>query len=78
MTRQEMAKTLVMSMPITPGRFLAKTRTGTASPPDEETRAWHGIIELRTVALEPEPAPTSGTAEVPRSVRDFAGARVLA
>ena len=52
MTRQEMAKTLVMAMPITQGRFLVKTRTGTASPPDEETRAWHGIIELRTVALD--------------------------
>ncbi|GAA4109448.1 pyridoxamine 5'-phosphate oxidase family protein [Knoellia locipacati] len=78
MTRQEMAKTLVMSMPITPGRFLAKTRTGTASPPDEVTQAWHGIVELRTVALDPDPAPTSGAAEVPRSVRDFAGARVLA
>ena len=78
MSRQEMAKTLVMSMPITPGRFLAKTRTGQASAPDEETRAWHGVVELRTVALDPEPAPTSTAAEVPRSVRDFAGARVLA
>ena len=78
MTRQEMAKTLVMAMPITQGRFMAKTRTGTASPPDEETGAWHGVVELRTVALDPQPAPTSVATEVPRSVRDFAGARVLA
>jgi len=78
MTRQEMARTLVMSMPITPGRFMTKTRTGTASPPDEVTHAWHGVVELRTVALDPEAAPTSTAAEVPRSVLDFAGARVLA
>ena len=78
MTRQEMAKTLVMSLPITEGAYLAKTRTGTASAPDEETHAWHGVVELRTVALPPEPAPTCVAAEVPASVRDFAGARVLA
>lgn len=78
MNRQETAKTLVMAMPITEGRFMVKTRTGTASEPDEDTDAWHGVIELRTVALAPEPAPTSTAAEVPQSVRDFAGARVLA
>jgi len=78
MTKQEQAKTLAMSLPITQGRFMVKTRTGHASPPDEETDAWHGIVELRTVALEPVAAPTSRAAEVPPSVRDFAGARVLA
>lgn len=78
MTRQEIAKTLVMSLPITEGGFMAKTRTGTASAPDEETDAWHGVVELRTVALTPRAAPTSVAAEVPASVRDFAGARVLA
>lgn len=78
MTRQEMAKTLVMSLPITEGAYMVKTRTGTASPPTEETDAWHGHVELRTVALEPVAAPTSKPAEVPRSVLDFASARVLA
>lgn len=78
MTRQEQAKTLAMALPITDGRFMVKTRTGTASPPDEETDAWHGHVELRTVASEPVAAPTSRATEVPRSVRDFASARVLA
>ncbi|KGN32295.1 pyridoxamine 5'-phosphate oxidase [Knoellia sinensis KCTC 19936] len=78
MTRQEQAKTLVMAMPIVDGEFLVKTRSGTASPPDEHTDAWHGVVELRTVALDPAPAPTSTAEEVPRSVLDFAGARVLA
>lgn len=78
MTRQEMAKTLVMSLPVVEGRFLTKTRTGSASAPDERTDAWHGVVGLRTVALEPEAAPTSTAAAVPRSVRDFASARVLA
>lgn len=78
MTRQEIAKTSVMAMPITPGRFMTKTRTGQASTPSEETGDWHGIVELRTVALEPVAAPTSTAGEVPQSVRDFAGARVLA
>jgi nitroimidazol reductase NimA-like FMN-containing flavoprotein (pyridoxamine 5'-phosphate oxidase superfamily) len=77
MTRQEMAKTMVVSLPITEGAYLVKTRTGTASAPEEETDAWHGHVELRTVALEPVTAPTSATSEVPQSVRDFAGARVL-
>ncbi|MFC7486749.1 pyridoxamine 5'-phosphate oxidase family protein [Knoellia sp. CPCC 206453] len=77
MTKQEIAKTLVMSMPISEGRFMTKVRTGTAGSPDEETGAWHGHVELRTVALEPVTAPTSTTSEVPQSVRNFAGARVL-
>ncbi|MFC7491666.1 MULTISPECIES: pyridoxamine 5'-phosphate oxidase family protein [unclassified Knoellia] len=78
MTRQEVAKTSVMALPIEQGRFMTKVRTGTASAPGEETDAWHGVVELRTVALEPVAAPTSTTSEVPRSVRDFASARVLA
>lgn len=78
MTRQEQTKTLAMALPITEGDFMVKTRSGDASPPDEETDAWHGIVELRTVALDPVAAPTSRAPEVPRSVLDFAGARVLA
>lgn len=77
MTRQEQTKTLVMALPITEGRFMVKTRTGTASAPDETTDTWHGHVELRTVALEPVAAPTSTSDEVPQSVRDFAAARVL-
>lgn len=78
MTKQELAATLAVALPITEGSFMVKTRTGQASPPEEETDAWHGVVELRTVALEPEPAPSSTATEVPRSVRDFASARVLA
>lgn len=78
MTQQELAATLAVALPITEGSFMVKTRTGTASVPGEETDAWHGVVELRTVALQPEPAPTSTASEVPQSVRDFASARVLA
>lgn len=78
MTRQEQVRTLAMALPITEGEFMVKTRTGTASAPGEPTEAWHGRVELRTVALEPEAAPTSTSPGVPQSVRDFVGARVLA
>lgn len=78
MTKQEIAKTLVMAMPITEGRYMTKTRTGSAGQPGEETDAWHGVVELRTVALDPVAAPTNTATEVPQSVRDFASARVLA
>lgn len=77
MTRREMTATLAMALPITEGSFMVKSRTGTSGEPDEPTDAWHGRVELRTVALEPEAAPTSPTHEVPQSVRDFVSARVL-
>ena len=46
---------------------------GTASPPTEPTEAWHGLVELRTVALEPEAIVERFTAfprsEVYRAIR---------
>ncbi|MGL5864679.1 MAG: DUF1272 domain-containing protein [Dermatophilaceae bacterium] len=70
-TRKELAATLAMALPIADGRWLLKTRTGGPTPPDGPTEAWCGVVPLRTVAGEPEPADWSveaGTA-VPASVR---------
>jgi len=77
MTRAEVAATLVMELPITDGGWLVKSRTGTASAPDEESDAWHGVVPLRTVALAPEAAPTSRATDVPASVCEFVAARAL-
>jgi hypothetical protein len=73
MTRREEAATLAMAMPITDGRWLLKVRSGGASPPDEETSAWCGVVPLRVVAGAPEPAPWTVDvgAPVPASVSRF-------
>ncbi|MGL4178838.1 MAG: pyridoxamine 5'-phosphate oxidase family protein [Dermatophilaceae bacterium] len=70
-TRKELAATLAMALPITDGRWLLKTRSGGPTPPDAPTDAWCGVVPLRTVAGEPEPAGWSVDAgiEVPDSVR---------
>ncbi|MGL5849448.1 MAG: pyridoxamine 5'-phosphate oxidase family protein, partial [Phycicoccus sp.] len=70
-TRKELAATVAMALPVTDGRWLLKTRTGGPTPPDRPTEAWCGVVPLRTVAGEPEPADwtvEAGT-EVPGSVR---------
>ncbi|MGL4744294.1 MAG: DUF1272 domain-containing protein [Dermatophilaceae bacterium] len=70
-TRKELAATLAIALPITDGRWLLKTRTGGPTPPEEPTDAWCGVVPLRTIAGDPEPAGwsvESGT-EVPASVR---------
>lgn len=70
MTRREEAATLAMALPITDGRWLLKARSGGPSTPEEDTGgAWCGVVPLRVVAGEPEPAPWSGEAAVPASVR---------
>ncbi len=71
MTRREEVATLAMALPITPGRWLLKERSGGASVPDEETDAWSGVVPLRVVAGAPEPSPWSAEAgtPVPESVR---------
>ena len=56
-TRREEAATLAMALPITPGRWLLKERSGGPAVPDEETDAWSGVVPFRVVAGEPEPAP---------------------
>jgi uncharacterized protein len=70
MLPKEEAATLAMALPITPGRWLLKARSGGPSDPDEPTAAWSGVVPFRVVAGDPEPAPwcaDAGTA-VPASV----------
>ncbi len=69
-TRRERAATLAMALPITEGRWLLKVRTGGPGEPEEPTRAWCGVVPLRTVAGPPEPAPwTPAVTPVPASVQ---------
>jgi len=73
MNSRELAATLAMELPITPGRWLLKERSGGASVPDEETDAWSGVVPFRVVAGAPEPSPWSAEAgtPVPASVTAF-------
>ena len=59
MLPKEVAATLAMELPITDGQWVLKARSGGASVPDEETDAWSGVVPLRVVAGDPEPAPWS-------------------
>jgi uncharacterized protein len=65
MTRREEVATLAMELPITPGRWLLKERSGGASVPEEETDAWSGVVPFRVVAGAPEPSPWSAEAGTP-------------
>ena len=71
MNRREEVATLAMALPITPGRWLLKERSGGPSVPDEATDAWSGVVPLRVVAGAPEPSSWSAQAgtPVPASVR---------
>lgn len=73
MLPKEVAATLAMELPITDGQWVLKARSGGASAPDEETDAWSGVVPLRVVAGDPEPAPWSVEAAtpVPASVSAF-------
>ncbi|GAA4395830.1 hypothetical protein GCM10023153_18200 [Ornithinibacter aureus] len=73
MLPKEVAATLAMELPITDGQWVLKARSGGASAPDEETDAWSGVVPLRVVAGDPEPAPWSVEAAtpVPASVTAF-------
>lgn len=66
--RKEIAATHMSRLRITDGQWLLKERRGQAGEPDEETRAWGGVVPISTVYGEPEAAPWS-QAEVPASVR---------
>ena len=63
--RREEVATLAMELPITPGRWLLKERSGGASVPDEPTDAWSGVVPFRVVAGAPEPSPWSAQAGTP-------------
>ncbi len=65
MTRREQTATLAMALPITDGRWVLKARSGGPGDPDEETTAWTGVVPLRTVSGDPEPAPHARDAGAP-------------
>ena len=74
MTAKEQAATLAMALPITDGRWVLKARSGGPSTPEEDPAgAWCGVVPLRVVAGEPEPAPWSVESglPVPASVTGF-------
>ena len=75
MNRREEVATLAMELPITPGRWLLKERSGGASVPEEQTDAWSGVVPFRVVAGAPEPSPWSVEAgtPVPASVTALVG-----
>jgi len=66
--RKELAMTQVLALPITPGSWTYKERTGPASEPDEPTDAWCGIVPRLTSWGTPE-ASSWTTSAVPASVR---------
>ncbi len=63
--RREEVATLAMALPITPGRWLLKERSGGPSVPEEETDAWSGVVPFRVVAGAPEPSSWSAEAGTP-------------
>lgn len=73
MLPKEIAATLAMELPIADGQWVLKARSGGASAPDEQTDAWSGVVPLRIVAGDPEPAQWSVEAgtPVPESVTAF-------
>ncbi len=77
MTRREEAATLAMALPLTPGQWLLKVRSGPPSLPEEATDAWCGVVPLRTVAGRPEAAEwtRASDAPVPPSVTSFVAGR---
>lgn len=74
MTTKETTATLTMQLPIVPGSWTVKVRTGPPGPPEEETDAWSGVVPFHLVAGEAEPADwiPDGT-PLPPSVQRLAG-----
>jgi len=69
MTSKEIGATLVMALPIREGCWTVKIRTGPPSPPQEPTRAWTGVVPVRSVAGPAVPAPwTPAGMPLPESV----------
>lgn len=77
-SKKEMAATLAMTLPIEDGFWTLKVRD--APPPEPSAGlaaaggAWAGVVPLRTVAGEPEPAPwLASYVSSPESVRRLVG-----
>lgn len=69
MTKKESAATLAMSLPIVDGRWMVKVRTGPPSSEEPDAPVWQGVVPIRTVAGEPEPAPWVRDQPIPPSVQ---------
>jgi nitroimidazol reductase NimA-like FMN-containing flavoprotein (pyridoxamine 5'-phosphate oxidase superfamily) len=61
-TAKERAATVAMALPILPGRWTVKVRSGGPGEPDETDEAqdvWCGVVPVAPVYGRPEPAPWS-------------------
>ncbi|TSI19723.1 pyridoxamine 5'-phosphate oxidase family protein [Brevibacterium aurantiacum] len=71
MTRKEIAATNVSVLRITDGQWVYKERTGDVGVPDENTKAWGGVIPFTTSYAEPQTAEWARGREIPDSVRQL-------
>ncbi|MFV0460741.1 MAG: pyridoxamine 5'-phosphate oxidase family protein [Actinomycetales bacterium] len=70
MEPRELAATLAMKMPIVTGEWTVKIRSGGVGDDARDEPAWQGVVPVRTVLDEPEPADWVDPAmPVPASVR---------
>lgn len=69
-TAKELAQTMVVGLPIEPGRWLYKARTGGPSEPDAEDRdVWAGVVTVERRFGHAEPAEWVAGQQSPGSVR---------
>lgn len=67
-TAKERAATIVLSLPIVEGQWLAKARTGSASAQDDDDPdVWTGILPVHTVFGEPVSTPQAVERGIPVS-----------
>ncbi|WP_305091996.1 pyridoxamine 5'-phosphate oxidase family protein [Prescottella sp. R16] len=67
---KELAATLTLALPIEPGQWTVKARSGPPSAGDRAPGVWAGVVPLRTVAGAPERASwVPDDVPVPASVR---------
>ncbi len=70
MTAKEAAATMAVALPIVDGHWTMKVRDeGLGEQPAEQTDAWTGTVEVRTVYGPATPAPWSEGRPVPASVQ---------
>ncbi|WP_430335675.1 pyridoxamine 5'-phosphate oxidase family protein [Rhodococcus sp. ACT016] len=68
--RKELAATLCIALPIEPGQWTVKVRSGLPSEGDRNPDVWAGLVPMRTVAGQPIRAPwVADDVPTPASVR---------